>query len=194
MADWIRNTSLVHMFRRRFGVEMTSGASDQALRKYIILNILQTSPLCWQTKYSLTSKINSHQVKPAILTKPSPHHLTIPFWTHVKSPDKQAVLLRKADPEKMHYNKEGEGAKLRNDRALFLKLSLSKQLRTVTFIFLHNWSTLKNPNKSACKSEKQLFKDLFFFLKFFLMFVLPQAMALNGPALCIKFFTQDFMV
>lgn len=96
----------------------------------------------------LTDKIlldfkNSHQVKPAILTKPSTHRLIIPFWAHVKSPDKQAALLRKANPEKMHYNKEGEGAKLWNDRAVFLKLSLSKQLRTVTFIFLHNWSTLK---------------------------------------------------
>lgn len=116
----------------------------------------------------LTDKIlldfkNSHQVKPAILTKPNTHRLIIPFWAHVKSPDKQAVLLRKANPEKMHYNKEGEGAKLWNDRAMFLKLSLPKQLRTVTFIFLHNWSTLKNPNKRACKSEKQLFKDLFSF-------------------------------
>lgn len=63
----------------------------------------------------------------------------------------------------MHYDKEGEGANLWNDKAVFLKLSSSKQLRNVTFIFLHNWSTLKNPNKCAWKSDKWLFMDLFFF-------------------------------
>lgn len=30
MADWIREVSQVHMFRRRFGVEILLGASDLA--------------------------------------------------------------------------------------------------------------------------------------------------------------------
>lgn len=88
---------------------------------------------------------------------------TAPPWPFLqKTLGNRQFFLREAAPEKKRYGKEEEGANLWIDRAAFLKLSSSKQQRNVTFIFLHNWSTLKNPNKCAWKSDKQLFMDPLF--------------------------------